>query len=291
MPRRWLPILCAAVLVAGCGSSSRSDDASSATTASTASTATTATAPTTATPPTVSSAGLQRLPKAPQPTGAGLPATGGTTHNAFLRAVFDDVETLWRHEFRAAGMTYRPARLTIFTQRVDTACGPGSAGTGPFYCPASFGVYLDPTFFAALSRKVGVHLGGVAQAYVVAHEVAHHVQTLVGITRRRAIADHQDPAGANARSVRFELQADCLAGVWMHSVYRRGEITRTDLQDALNAAAVVGDDFQQSAAGVPRPREEWTHGSSAQRRRWLTTGFETGTPASCDTFDQREQTR
>jgi uncharacterized protein len=271
---RWLPILCSAVLVAGCGSSSGSDAASS-----------TATTTTAAGKPTVRSAALQRLPQAPQPTGAARPTTAGSS-DAFLRAVFDDTETLWRHEFDGAGLTYRPARLTIFSQHVVTACGPGSAGTGPFYCPASFGVYLDPTFFAALSRRVGVNIGGVAQGYVIAHEVAHHVQTLLGLTQQKAIADHRDPAGANARSVLFELQADCFAGVWLHSVYRRGELTRADLRDALNAAAVVGDDFQRNAAGETRPREQWTHGSSAQRQQWLTAGFEDGRPGACDTFNQ-----
>jgi predicted metalloprotease len=173
----------------------------------------------------------------------------------------------------------------VFTQQVHTACGTQPANVGPFYCPASFGVYLDPAFFTALSHHAGVRLGDVAQAYVIGHEVGHHVQTLLGITHQKAAADHQDPAGANARSVRFELQADCFAGVWMHSVYQRGQLTDADLQDALNAAAVVGDDFQRNAAGQTRPREDWTHGSSAQRQHWLTTGFTEGRPDACDTFN------
>ena len=189
-------------------------------------------------------------------------------------------------EFHDGGVTYHPARLTIFVQEVRTACGTQPADVGPFYCPASFGVYLDPAFFAALSRKVGVRLGDFAQAYVIAHELGHHVQTLLGITHQKAAADHQDPAGANARSVRFELQADCLAGVWMHSVYRRGELTDADLKESLDAARVVGDDFLQNATGDRRPPEQWTHGSSAQRQRWLKTGFESGTPDACDTFNQ-----
>jgi predicted metalloprotease len=272
---RWLPILCATVLAAGCGSSNGSDEASpDGTAAATASPAATET-------PAVEE--LERLPHAPPPSGS-PPSSQGRSRDAFLRAGFDDVEALWRREFRSAGITYRPARLTIFSQQVRTACGTHPAGVGPFYCPASFGVYLDPTFFAALSRKVGVQLGDFAQSYVVAHEVAHHVQTLLGITRARAAADAQDPAGANARSVAFELQADCLAGIWMHSVYRRGELTDADLGTALDAAAVVGDDFMRDAAGRTRPPEEWTHGSSAQRQRWLKTGFVEGRPGSCDTF-------
>jgi uncharacterized protein len=275
VPRRWLPILCAVVLLPACGSSSGPDKGSSTGTATATASAT----------PTVQSADLQRLPPAPAPTGR-RPSSQGAGRAAFLRAVFDDAEALWQREFRAAGLTYRPARLTIFSGQVHTACGPGSVSSGPFYCPASFGVYLDPVFFAVLSNKVGLHLGDVAQAYVVAHELGHHVQTLLGLTRQKAAADAQDPANANARSVRFELQADCLAGVWMHSVYRRGELSDADLGQALDAAAVVGDDFRSNAAGGRRPREEWTHGSSAQRRHWLGTGFQQGRPEACDTFNQ-----
>jgi predicted metalloprotease len=276
LPRRWLPILCAAVLAAGCGSSSGSDEASSDGTATATGT------PTATATPTVRPSDLQRLPQAPEPSGV-APSSQDTGRNAFLRAVFEDAQALWQQEFDAAGLTYRPARLTIFSQRVDSACGTHPTGVGPFYCPASFGVYLDPAFFAALSRAVGVRIGDFAQAYVIAHELGHHVQTLLGITRQKAVADRQDPARANARSVRFELQADCLAGVWMHSVYRRGEVTDADINEALTAAAVVGDDFVRNAAGRSRPPEEWTHGSSAQRQQWLTTGFEEGRPESCST--------
>jgi hypothetical protein len=270
MLRRRLTILCATVLVAGCGSSGGADKPSSPTATATA---------------TVHSPDLQRLPHAPAPTGS-PPSSQGTSRNAFLRAAFDDAERLWQTEFHGAGLTYRPARLTIFSQEVHTACGTHPATVGPFYCPASFGVYLDPVFFAALSQHVGVRLGDFAQAYVVAHEVGHHIQTLLGITHQKAAADQQDPAGANPRSVRFELQADCFAGVWLHSVYRRGELTDADLRNALDAAAVVGDDFMRNAAGETRPPEDWTHGSSAQRQHWLRTGFESGTPGACDTFSR-----
>jgi predicted metalloprotease len=171
-----------------------------------------------------------------------------------------------------------------FRDEVQTGCGTESANTGPFYCPADHGVYLDTRFFVALARTAGVDLGVFAQAYVVADEVAHHVQTLLGILQRVRAKDEQDPAGANARSVRFELQADCLAGIWKHSRYRRGQLSRADLADALRAAAVVGSDFQQKkATGTINP-EDWTHGSSAQRQHWLTTGFEQKRPAACDTF-------
>jgi predicted metalloprotease len=158
------------------------------------------------------------------------------------------------------------------------------AYVGPFYCPADHGVYLDTRFVDALARSAGVQLGDFAQAYVVAHEVAHHVQVLLGITQRVRAEDQQDPAGENARSVRLELQADCLAGVWKHSSYQRGDLRESDFEDALRAAAVVGSDFQQRLAGATITPEDWTHGSSRQRQQWLTTGFEQGRPDACDTF-------
>jgi uncharacterized protein len=127
-------------------------------------------------------------------------------------------------------------------------------------------------------------IGGFAPAYINAHEFGHHVQNLIGLTQRVAAADRQDPSGENDRSVRVELQADCLAGVWTHSVYTRGQLTDDDLNQALRAAAVVGDDFQMEMAGQTVDRSLWTHGSSEQRQRWLTTGFETGDPGACDTF-------
>jgi uncharacterized protein len=275
MIRRWLPIICAAVLVAGCGSSSGSDSPSPAGTPTATATAT----------PTVDSGDLQRLPMAPAPRGD-PPSSQGASHNAFLRAVFNDAEALWHRQFLGVGLMYRPARLTIFSQEVDTACGTQPANIGPFYCPASFGVYLDPVFFTALSNKVGVRLGDFAQAYVIGHELGHHVQTLLGTLRQKAIADEKDPAGANARSVLFELQADCFAGVWLHSLYRRGQLSDADIREAMDAAAVVGDDFLKNATGQSRPPETWTHGSSAQRQHWLTTGFVEGNPAACDTFNQ-----
>jgi predicted metalloprotease len=264
---RWIPIVCAVLLASGCGSSSEDGAARQ-----------------TATPaPTVGSSDLERMPPAPEPSR--LAAASG---NAFLRSVFDDAEALWEREFEAAGLDYRPARLTIFSDVVHTACGTQESYIGPFYCPASAGVYLDTTFFAALSARVGVALGDFAQAYVVAHEVAHHVQSLLGILGQVAAANEQHPEGENARSVRVELQADCFAGVWAHSAYRRGDLTREDFADALRAAFVVGSDFQQRAATGTIAPDDWTHGSSAQRQHWLTTGFEQGRPAACDTFSIRQ---
>jgi uncharacterized protein len=278
---RWLPLLIAALLLTRCGSS---DDQPAARTPTATPTATATPAVTPTPTPTVDSAALKQLPQVPAGSGSG-PSSASTARDQFLRNVFNDAQALWQREFSDAGLSYRPARLTIFRHGVHSACGSQTADVGPFYCPASFGVYLDPAFFAALSAKVGVHLGDFAQAYVIAHEVAHHVQNVLGTLQQVAVADERDPAGANARSVRVELQADCFAGVWAHSAYARGALTEADFADALRAAAVVGDDFlTRAVTGVQRPPESFTHGTSAQRQQWLSTGFREGRPGSCDTF-------
>jgi uncharacterized protein len=274
---------CLAVLLAACGSSSSS---STSTTAATATTTATTGSGEGQQAPDIEGDAIERLPQVPAATEATKHpvSANGTGGRAFLTAVFNDIQAMWNREFAAAGIRYVPARLTIFRDEVHTACGTQSAQVGPFYCGADHGVYLDIRFFDALSQHVGVQLGDFAQAYVVGHEVGHHVQLLLGISHRVAAANQQDPAGTNARSVRVELQADCFAGVWKHSSYQRGEINAQAIEDALNAAAVVGDDFQQrSATGTITP-ETWTHGSSAQRQHWLTVGFEQGRPAACDTF-------
>jgi uncharacterized protein len=238
------------------------------------------------TPPSAETDVLDRLPEVPEATEATRPPASpdGTGGDAFLTAVFDDAQTMWQQEFEDAGSAYTPAKLTIFRDQVDTACGAQSANIGPFYCPADHGVYLDTRFFDALGRAAGVRLGDFAQAYVVAHELGHHVQALVGTAQRVHALDEQDPAGKNARSVRLELQADCFAGIWMHTRYRQGQLSQADLEDALRAAAVVGSDFQQHKATGTITPEDWTHGSSQQRQQWLTTGFQQGRPAACDTF-------
>jgi uncharacterized protein len=255
------------VVAAGCGSS---DDTTETTTAA----------------PSPRSDVLDRLPDVPEATQATRPPASpdGTGGAAFLTEVFNDAQSMWTREFRAAGADYTPARLTIFHGQVHTACGAQEAHIGPFYCPADHGVYLDTRFFDALGNAVGVRLGDFARTYVVAHEMGHHVQALIGVLQQVHAADQKDPAGENARSVRVELQADCFAGIWKHTVYRRGALSQADLEDALRAATIVGDDFQQRASsGVIAP-DDWTHGSSQQRTRWLTVGFEQGRPGACDTF-------
>lgn len=201
----------------------------------------------------------------------------------FLRAAFDSAQAMWKQEFTDAGLHYQPAQLVFFDSQIHTPCGTQSAETGPFYCPAAHGVYLNTGFFDALARAYGIN-GPFAAGYVTAHEVAHHVQQLLGLHARVAAADAHDPAGANARSVRVELQADCYAGIWLHAVARAGELTDADVNDILTAAAVVGDDYQRNKAGVELAPESWTHGSSRQRVHWVSVGKRTGLPADCDTF-------
>jgi predicted metalloprotease len=281
-------LVAVALAVAGCGSSSSSSTEpkqttqASPTTASAQTTQTTETTSATTATDTAVTSKLDQLPESATASGT-LPAppTGRTVDPAYLRAVFNDAQRLWQHEFTAGGIPYAGARLTLFTNAVHSGCGP-QENVGPFFCPANRGIYLDLAFFHLLATQAGV--GRFAQAYIVGHEFGHHVQHLLGIDRQVAVLNQHDPAGESARSVRVELQADCLAGVWAHSSAARGELTAGDMRDALRAAAIVGDDFQQRAAGRIVDSAMWTHGSSAQRQRWLIAGFESGRPSSCDTF-------
>jgi predicted metalloprotease len=201
----------------------------------------------------------------------------------FVGFVFRDVQGFWRAEFARAGVPYEPAALVVFRRATTSGCGLASSETGPFYCPLDRRVYLDLAFFRELAVEFRAP-GDFAQAYVVAHEVAHHVQTLAGVTRQVQTASAREPALARELSIRLELQADCLAGVWAHSTYERRLLEQGDLQEALNAAAAVGDDrIQKRTTGRIAP-EVWTHGSSAQRTRWLYRGFRSGEAAACHTF-------
>jgi predicted metalloprotease len=202
---------------------------------------------------------------------------------AFLRFVVDDIQGFWAHEFQRTGLTYRPADVVVFRRAVRSGCGIASSATGPFYCSLDETVYLDPGFFRELAVVFRAP-GDFAEAYVLAHELGHHVQHLTGISDEVQVAMQRDPASANALSIRLELQADCLAGVWGRSTYERGLLERGDLDEAIRAAAAVGDDrIQRRTTGRIQP-ETWTHGSSVQRRTWYRRGFDAGDPDACDTF-------
>lgn len=198
-----------------------------------------------------------------------------------VTATFNDIQAVWQTAFRQSGIAYYPATLKLFSSELGTACGTQTSEVGPFYCPADQVVGIDLTFFAAMQKQFGV--SGFAIAYVVAHEVGHHIQLLLGVTARVAEEDARNPAGANALSVRVELQADCYAGVWAHSAYARDLLQPGAIQQALHAAGVVGDNFLANLSGGQSEPEKWTHGTSEQRQRWFTNGFDSGKASACDT--------
>jgi predicted metalloprotease len=227
--------------------------------------------------------GVQAFPQAPAPQqGAPLDADADET-SLFVAAVVDDVQTTWKDIFERAGRTYESTRLVLFDDAVQTGCGGASSATGPFYCPADRKVYLDLSFFRELSARLGAP-GDFAQAYVIAHEFGHHVQNVMGVFADVESERRANPEAANELSVRTELQADCLAGVWGHSAYAAESLQAGDLEEGLAAAASVGDDRLQRQAGGQVTPESWTHGSSEQRVTWFRKGFESGDPGACDTF-------
>ena len=202
----------------------------------------------------------------------------------FMGFVLDDVQATWTEEFEGAGRSYPETTLVLFRQGVNTGCGAASSATGPFYCPLDSKVYIDLGFFQELQSRFGAP-GDFAQAYVLAHEVGHHVQNVLGINPRVRELQQQNPARANELSIRQELQADCLAGIWAHSAFERDLLEDGDLEEGIQAAAAVGDDrIQESTTGRVNP-EAWTHGSSEQRIRWFRVGFDSGDSNRCDTFE------
>jgi predicted metalloprotease len=201
----------------------------------------------------------------------------------FVSFVLDDVQGTWRKEFQQQGQSYQNAKLDIFTEGINTGCGSAESGMGPFYCPADQKVYIDLSFYQELKERFGAP-GDFAQAYVLAHEVGHHVQHLLGIDDKVRAAQERDPSLVNELSVAMELQADCFAGVWGHSTQQRQILEAGDVDEALNAAAAVGDDrIQKEATGRVNP-ETWTHGSAKDRAAWFRRGFDTGSIDNCDTF-------
>ncbi|MGA8312644.1 MAG: neutral zinc metallopeptidase [Terriglobales bacterium] len=201
----------------------------------------------------------------------------------FVTFVLNDTQNAWAQILPSQGVPYRHAKLVLFRDSIDSACGQAQSATGPFYCPEDEKVYIDLGFYDELKQRFGAP-GEFAEAYVLAHEIGHHVQKLLGIEAKVRQAQQQNPQAANQLSVGLELQADCLAGVWGHSTQQRNLLDPGDVDSGLKAAAAVGDDrLQRMSRGTVNP-ETFTHGSSAQRTQWFQRGFQDGTIASCNTF-------
>ena len=201
----------------------------------------------------------------------------------FVSFVLDDAQNTWRRLFSQHGEQYQDARLVLFRDAVDSQCGMGQSAMGPFYCPPDQRVYIDLSFLDELKRRFAAP-GDFAQAYVITHEIGHHVQNLLGIERQVRAQQQRNPGAANDLSVRMELQADCFAGVWAHSTGQRQILEQGDVEEGLNAAAAIGDDRLQRQGGGRVSPESFTHGSSAQRVDWFRRGLSDGTVESCNTF-------
>ena len=208
---------------------------------------------------------------------------------AFVSTVLADTEDVWKDLFTKGGSTYQEPRLVLFRGATQTACGQGQAAMGPFYCPADQKVYIDLGFYETLTKQLGAP-GDFAQAYVIPHEVGHHVQNLLGITARMdQMRSRVTKTEYNALSVKLELQADCFAGLWAHNAQSARQILEQgDVEEAMNAAAKIGDDALQRSGGASVVPESFTHGTSAQRQRWFDTGLKTGSVKACDTFSAQK---
>jgi predicted metalloprotease len=205
----------------------------------------------------------------------------------FVSFVLDDAQNTWSKTLPAeAGTQYRRAKLVLFREATDSGCGFAQSATGPFYCPTDEKVYIDLSFYDELKTRFGAP-GEFAQAYVLAHEIGHHVQNILGVSGRVHNLQQRNPGSANALSVRLELQADCLAGIWANSTAQRDLIEEKDVESGLRAAAAIGDDRIQRMSGRHVSPESFTHGSSQQRTEWFNRGLQSGRVRDCDTFAQR----
>lgn len=230
---------------------------------------------------------LEGLGQTPQGSQQAPQRSDGPDPDEDLRSIseftLDSVQNMWIELFAAGGRQYPEATMVLFTGATNSACGGATSAIGPHYCPLDNTVYIDLEFFRQLESRFGA-AGDFAEAYVIAHEVAHHVQNVTGIMDLVREQQQSRPGDANEFSVRLELQADCLAGVWARSAYQDDLLVSGDLEEAIGAAEAVGDDRIQQQAGGTINRETWTHGSSAKRVEWFRTGFDTGDPNQCDTF-------
>ncbi len=225
---------------------------------------------------------LGEAPLQPQAAPANAPAPDDEAAQ-FMGFILDDVQATWREIFAQSELRYQDTQLVLFSGQTQSGCGYAASQFGPHYCPADSNVYIDLDFFNDLRSRFGAP-GDFAQAYVLAHEVGHHVQNVTGISDEVRRLQQENPNERNDLSVALELQADCFAGVWGFTAAERGLLEPGDLEEGLAAAAAVGDDrIQQQSGGRVNP-ESWTHGSSAQRVEWFRRGFETGDPAQCDTL-------
>ncbi len=207
-------------------------------------------------------------------------------YEEFASTVLGSTDQTWTEIFEASGLTYSLPTLVLFRSATESACGGATSAVGPHYCPLDETIYLDETFFDELVNRLGAEGGDVAEAYVIAHEVGHHVQNRLGVMDqvRRAQEQAGSQADVNDLSVRLELQADCFAGVWANSIRDAGVFGPNEIEEAFDAASAVGDDrIQQRVQGQIDP-ERWTHGSAAQRVEWFNQGYQTGDPSTCDTF-------
>lgn len=235
--------------------------------------------------PQTQNPGLSGGDSGPSTPGAGA-VVGNDELGRFAGFVFDDAQAFWTKDFAGAGRPYRKTTLVLFTDQTSTACGAADSAIGPFYCPGDEKVYIDLGFFQELKTRFGAP-GDFAQAYVIAHEVGHHIQTVLGVEDKVRAEQKRNPGDKNALSIRMELQADCFAGMWAHSTARRDLLEQGDLEEGLAAAASVGDDrIQKAATGRINP-EKWTHGSAKERSTWFRRGFTSGKLDDCDTFSAR----
>lgn len=215
------------------------------------------------------------------PTSQPAEFRGEDSYEVFTQRVLGSNNETWSAIFQARGIAYREPRLVLFRGVTQSGCGVSSAAVGPHYCPVDSTIYLDETFFDDLKKRYGGSNSYVAQAYVISHEVAHHIQSLTGDMSTTLDAQQANPSDANALSVGLELQADCYAGIWMNSLSSEGVLQDREIEEALSAAAAVGDDrIQQQTSGEVNP-ETWTHGTSEQRMTWFKKGYTTGKVESC----------